>query len=223
MKIHLELKFHKWKTKKLRYPSSFSSSPLEKSMTTPLGKKKIHDNQRDNKNTNTSKDQSIIHMKALSHEWWTQLATNKPKQQNLRTQATNPWTRWWTHDLSGETHDLGGETHEPKLGLNPRLKWRLFSPLFLSFLFVQSKNSSSTGNHFLRTQVPLEINSFTLKLLQWTRVYYPWDVSFINSLETMLTNKIVWKLGLFWKKNPKVEQILNGYPLTGSQSQYIMI
>ena len=32
------------------------------------------------------------------------------------------------------------------------------------------------------------------------RVYCTRDVSFLNSFENVLINKIVWKLMLFWKK-----------------------
>ena len=32
------------------------------------------------------------------------------------------------------------------------------------------------------------------------RVYYTQEVSFLNSFENMLTNEIVWKSVLFWKK-----------------------
>ena len=49
----------------------------------------------------------------------------------------------------------------------------------------------------------IEIKSVILELLQWTRVSNTRDISFLNSLETMLTNKIVWKLVLFWKKKKK--------------------
>ena len=48
----------------------------------------------------------------------------------------------------------------------------------------------------------MELESFILELLQWIRVLQIWDVSFLNSLETMLTNKIIREIVLFWKKNP---------------------
>ena len=46
----------------------------------------------------------------------------------------------------------------------------------------------------------MELESFILELLQWIRVLQIWDVSFLNSLETMLTNKIIREIVLFWKK-----------------------
>ena len=35
------------------------------------------------------------------------------------------------------------------------------------------------------------------------RVYYTQDESFLNNFENMLTNEIVWKSVLFWKKKKK--------------------
>ena len=40
------------------------------------------------------------------------------------------------------------------------------------------------------------LNGKKLDLLQWNWVYETRDVSFLNSLETLLTNEIVWKLVL---------------------------
>ena len=129
MKICLEfdfstLEFHK------RKPKSWDTLllPLLPLWQKKVKNKKIHDNQRDNKNTNTNKDQSRI---TWSFQPWTVNPSNKTHE-----------LRQWTHNLSDETHDPGGETYEPKLGLNPRLRQRSFSPLFLSFLFVQSRNLS---------------------------------------------------------------------------------
>ena len=41
------------------------------------------------------------------------------------------------------------------------------------------------------------------------RVYCTRDVSFLNSFENVLINKIVWKLMLFWKKKNPCNYVWN--------------
>ena len=81
----------------------------------------------------------------------TQRATSEPSNGELSWRLTNPTAnpsnkshelRRRTHDPGSETHNLGSEAHDPKLELNPQLRQRLFYPLFVSFLSVQSKNLS---------------------------------------------------------------------------------
>ena len=65
---------------------------------------------------------------------------------------------------------------------------------------------------FYRLEFPMnftEIKYVILTLLQWTWISMTLDVSFLNNLKTMLTNKIVWKLVLFWEK--KIHQWSNKY------------
>ena len=45
-----------------------------------------------------------------------------------------------------------------------------------------------------------EIEFIVLNLEHRNQVYCTWDISFLNSFKNMLTNKIVWKSVLFWKK-----------------------
>ena len=150
----------------------FLCTPLEKKIHKPFSplekkkkKKKIHDNQRNNKNTNKRSKQK-------PHE-------PNGESMNQRTQVANPSNK--THELRWRTHDPGDETHKPKLGLNPRTCMIPLSegrfPSILSFLFVQSRNSSIlkfhwksspthlsfTGNRFLPTQFSI-VNSSLLDL-----------------------------------------------------------
>ena len=53
----------------------------------------------------------------------------------------------------------------------------------------------------------IEIKPVILDSLQWSRVSNSRDISLLNSLKTMLTNKIVLILVLFWKKNPFMRHI----------------
>ena len=95
MKIFLEFEFSTFEFHK-RKPKSWDTLLLP---LLPLWrkKKKIHDNQRDNKNTNTNKDQSRI-------TWRFQPRTVNPSNKTHKL-------RQRTHDLSDETHDPGGKTY----------------------------------------------------------------------------------------------------------------
>ena len=53
----------------------------------------------------------------------------------------------------------------------------------------------------------IQIESVLLELLQWTQLLHARAISFLNSLEIMLTNKIVWKWVLFKKKKKNPVEI----------------
>ena len=85
-----------------------------------------------------------------------------------------------------------------------------FDLLFVYFWFVVrdlvflicsswfSGLKSLYGTQVFKTRVPIiEIKSLKLDLLHQNRVHWAQDVSFLNSLETVLTNEIVWNLLLF--------------------------
>ena len=110
--------------------------------------------------------------------------THEPR---WRTQATKPTNsgdkpRWW-NPRSQAWIELTNVYDT----LRRRSFWVF--PLFSLLYFCRA------GTRVSNTRVPLEIDSYKLDLLLSTR-----DVTFINSLETMLTNKIIWKWVLFWEQ-----------------------
>ena len=149
--------------------SPSSSSPFEKkkSTTSEKKKKKIH-NIHNGQNTSVSFFLFSIWNKV--HDIWKKKKIhNNHSRRNIENKRSKHWTNVLatnsqTSIPSGEPTNLDGETHKPKLRLNPQTCDSLGEgrfPLFFSFLFVQTRNSSiywsSTGNRFQQTRLPLEI------------------------------------------------------------------
>ena len=70
----------------------------------------------------------------------------------------------------------------------------VFSSLFSFLLWVPKSSLNGPISIWWKTSL-MDSN-----LAFQNRVYYAWDVSFLNSFENVLTNEIDWKLVLFWKK-----------------------
>ena len=81
------------------------------------------------------------------------------------------------------------------------LCWFAFLFVISTFFLVNLWNLSL--RNWISTLIFIEIESLILELLQWNRVQDTQDVSFLSSLEMMLTNEIVWKFVLFWRKKFK--------------------
>ena len=120
-------------------------------------KKKIHNNQRNNKPSWQN-----IENKRSKH--WKQ----KPQTQLMNPAVNHEPSRrthepsQWTHEPanpSGKPTNPSGETHESKLGLNPRMCDSLDEGRFPSISLF-----------FYADRVPQEIDTYKLNLLQWTRV-----------------------------------------------------
>ena len=123
----------------------------------------------------------LLPLRKKIHDIWKKKKKKKIHNNHCRRNIENKRSKHWTNVLatnsrtnipSGEPTNSDGETHESKLGLNPQTCDSLGEgrfPLFFSFLFVQTRNSSiywsSTGNQFQQTRLPLEINSSVLDLL----------------------------------------------------------
>ena len=122
---------------------------------------------------------------------WTQRWTHEPansggepKQQNPRTQAVNPRTQ-----TAKPTNPSSDWTHERVI---PQA-----NVVFLSFsLFYLCRPRTRVSN----TRVSL------LDLLQWTGVYKTRDISFLNSLKTILTNKL-FENGCYFEKKSKKKSL----------------
>ena len=78
------------------------------------------------------------------------------------------------------------------------LCWFAFFFVISTFFLVNLWNLSLRNS--ISTLIFIEIESLILELLQWNRVQDTQDVSFLSSLEMILTNEIVWKFVLFWRK-----------------------
>ena len=59
------------------------------------------------------------------------------------------------------------------------------------------KKSSLVDSSFIWQNIEIEFNGLNLAIQN--QVYRTQDISFLNSFENVLTNKIIWVLVLFWK------------------------
>lgn len=81
--------------------------------------------------------------------------------------------------------------------------------LFPNFFFLLCSNQKKSI--FMDSISMTENESNGLNLTFQNRVYYTWDISFLNSFGNVLINKIVWKLILFWKKKIEICTFLSGW------------
>ena len=121
----------------------------------------------------------------------------KQKSHEVRDQNKNHEPRRWTHEPSGKSKQ---QTHEPKqqnpqtqAQIEPVNVWflkRRFCFPSVSLIFVSFVSLYFIYAEFL-AKSSLLCSSSWQNQVSWT-----WDDSFLNSLKTLLTNEIIWKLVL---------------------------